>query len=693
MFMNYIVSLSFFFLISLLLLAAPLADVGRKFPRWFMYWNSEKANDNSQNWSCHNYAHNLMRTAEPNSIFMTEGGDNQVFSLLYFAYVERKRPDIDFFDQKGNVFPRLYGDLMNTHPIDLELIRDLRDFQLYSTGRPVYLTWKRPNLHLLNASFFAQKIKELKQRYPQFSQYITSKWKLDTLSEIENALENMVPIATFNKKMKVGGNLKKQHLRYLGPWYFKNYGILFKVTPIKYAIVDALEVYQEAPVAILIPYVKKVSQINLTASQIEDYAQELIQEGYIKKSGGKYQLVKPHAPPYHDNDLNKYWEGYTFDYTNAPNSKHWDFLTREIFRSYNVLQANYNFDQQKLLVEKSGQITPPEKRIEYLTKANEHQHRGNQALELGCFYGHDMSYMQYHYATALMGQGKTDEAIKYFKKAGEIEKDMYQPIAAIGEYYLKESTQVSAGQEAKMLTKAIEYSEEAKQRMEMHAIKYGRVAKNDKNYAGYYNHIQLNIIDKSKARLKHPRTDLEKAKRKAESGDEKDLEILIDIHVKRAEFDEALKNHDELLKKKPDNYQLMMKRYNLARQFNPGLSIQVLENILNRFDDLEGANPAERPKIVKQCGQFYLSQGEQLITQANTDINAVLRAEALFKRSQQYLTLYRNWGMGVLEQLKNSRQITQANELKRDLIQIEKQLNHIAGRINVIENVKKQQDI
>ena len=365
---KYSFSLALFCLLAIVLFAAPLSSIGREYPQWFMYWNSEKGNDNSKNWACHNYAHNLMRTAEPNSIFMTEGGDNQVFSLLYFSYVERKRPDVDFFDQKGNVFPRLYGDLMNTHPVDLQIIRDLRDFQLYSTGRPVYLTWKRPNLHLLNADYFSLKVKELKQKYPQLSQYIDSRWQLDTLGQIEYALENMVPVETFNKRMKVGESLKKQHLQYLGPWYFKTYGILHKVTPIKYAIVDALEMYEQAKADKIIPYVKRVSQIDLSKEQIDTYAEELIEEGYITKKGPIYNLIKPLPTPYHSNDLDKYWEGYAMDYTNRTNSRYWDVLTREIFGNYNFQRANYNLDQRKRLNEKAEYASDPDNRGQYRQK-------------------------------------------------------------------------------------------------------------------------------------------------------------------------------------------------------------------------------------------------------------------------------------------------------------------------------------
>ncbi|HOG64593.1 MAG TPA: hypothetical protein PLD82_04060, partial [Spirochaetota bacterium] len=42
-----------------------------------------ESNDNHKNYANHNYGKNLMNTLEPNSVFMTEGGDNQVFTSAY----------------------------------------------------------------------------------------------------------------------------------------------------------------------------------------------------------------------------------------------------------------------------------------------------------------------------------------------------------------------------------------------------------------------------------------------------------------------------------------------------------------------------------------------------------------------------------------------------------------------------------
>ena len=60
--------------------------------------------DNHLNFLDHDYCKYLMSSTEEGSIYMTEGGDNQVFGSLYFNYAEKLRPDLTPYDQKGNIF-------------------------------------------------------------------------------------------------------------------------------------------------------------------------------------------------------------------------------------------------------------------------------------------------------------------------------------------------------------------------------------------------------------------------------------------------------------------------------------------------------------------------------------------------------------------------------------------------------------
>ncbi len=92
-------------------------------------------------WVNDNYGRNILKTLEYKSILFTEGGDNQVFALLYLTYIEHLRPDVNIYDQKGNVF-LLYGDMMKMTPQQLFESQVTNDYKKIKTGRPIYYTWK-----------------------------------------------------------------------------------------------------------------------------------------------------------------------------------------------------------------------------------------------------------------------------------------------------------------------------------------------------------------------------------------------------------------------------------------------------------------------------------------------------------------------------------------------------------------------
>lgn len=100
-----------------------------------------KKNNVRHAWVNDSYGRNILKTLDYKAINFTEGGDNQVFSLLYHTYVEHLRPDVEVYDQKGNVF-LLYGDMMRMSPQQLQESQITKDYEKISTGRPVYYTWK-----------------------------------------------------------------------------------------------------------------------------------------------------------------------------------------------------------------------------------------------------------------------------------------------------------------------------------------------------------------------------------------------------------------------------------------------------------------------------------------------------------------------------------------------------------------------
>ena len=306
---------------------------------WFLYAKNNLGNDNSKNYACHNYAHNLLIGVETNSIFMTEGGDNQVFSLLYYSYVENKRPDIDFYDQKGNIFPRLYGDLLNTSYIELDIIRAIRDYQLYSTGRPVYLTWKRSNAEKLSLSYIqllrSQLIAKMKSYgFQQAESYVNRKFRVNTLEELKVTASIMIKKSIFNLKFRNGQDITDSHFVDLGPWYLKRYGIIYKVTPVRYAIVDAAELYGKLSLAEVVGYIKSAEKITLTVAELQRYIDELVDEGLILFKNDQVVFQKQQADPFDTVSVEDYAKNYYQETMDIPEAKYWDLLTRQIYDVY-----------------------------------------------------------------------------------------------------------------------------------------------------------------------------------------------------------------------------------------------------------------------------------------------------------------------------------------------------------------------
>ncbi len=233
-----------------------------------------KRNNNSKDYSNHDYSYNMMNSLPDNAIFATEGGDNQVFGLVYYTMVERRRPDLKVYDQKGNVFERVYGNLMKTDGRWLGGISDAVDRDFIESGRPYYMAWRR------------------------------------------------------------------QGLEKLGDYYFKAYGLVFKVQPIKYALVDELEFFKELTVNDYKDIAKEHLKRDYENSKIANDINALLDEGLISTvrkdsyNGNEvltfnkmYELPFPELKTEED-----YWNSYKIQ-GDPKDIANYDFLTREIFVS------------------------------------------------------------------------------------------------------------------------------------------------------------------------------------------------------------------------------------------------------------------------------------------------------------------------------------------------------------------------
>lgn len=361
-------------------------------------------NNNSKDFSNHDYSYNMMNSLPDNAIFATEGGDNQVFGLVYYTMVERRRPDLKIYDQKGNVFERIYGNLMKTDGRWLGSISDAVDKDFIDSGRPYYMAWRRDGLERL------------------------------------------------------------------GDYYFKAYGLVFKVQPIKYALVDELEFFKVLTVNDYKAIAKEHLKRNYENEKVASDLNALLDEGLISverknnyNGNEEITFVKMYELPFPELKTEEdYWNSYTMKGT-AEEISHYDFLTREIFvSSYSLAKIDmYNRKiktYQKLLgfmgngnVAKNG-IT----REEANAKIEEYKNLKRQEEDRMLTIGFDMSNVYFAIGNQAILDGDYERAAVMYEELIKLEKLIYPAyfnLAASYEY-LAHSKDTPYEKEAEYLNKA-----------------------------------------------------------------------------------------------------------------------------------------------------------------------------------------------------------------------------------------------
>jgi hypothetical protein len=437
----------------------------------FTYFQNYKYNDNSKDWLNHDYSLGLLKSTSTNTVLMTEGGDNQVFGLAYFQMVEFKRPDVVCYDQKGNVFKRIYGDLRYLPGFNLQLRMDIVDYNIINGKEPFYKS-------------------ELGTKgEPTFEDY-TLKGKIT--------------------KKNVFMTWTGKELWKYGDYYYKQYGMMYRVSDAKYFIVDKLKEFKSLPVSylssryksILVPnlsaqkvfevirvmeydrYVSIVSNkvvanpskvfsynppsgkllfidllkdtiysqaskgggfdldfgsLNLIISKVKDRVDqnfgkvfssvlsELQREGYILVRGDRVYFVKDYDHP-NGLDTLDYYKFYKNRWKETPVSLWWDYLTREIAASYNYGLAQYYIDRINEYTSVTN-ILEPEPRKEITEKIREYINLIPDHIEESAKYGYDMApilhnggMLYYQLSRYYSGGGNAEEAKKYLLKAMELMK-------------------------------------------------------------------------------------------------------------------------------------------------------------------------------------------------------------------------------------------------------------------------------
>lgn len=512
-------------------------------------------NNNSKDFSNHDYSYNMMNSLPDNAIFATEGGDNQVFGLVYYTMVERRRPDLKIYDQKGNVFERIYGNLMKTDGRWLGSISDAVDKDFIDSGRPYYMAWRRDGLERL------------------------------------------------------------------GDYYFKAYGLVFKVQPIKYALVDELEFFKVLTVNDYKAIAKEHLKRNYENEKVASDLNALLDEGLISverknnyNGNEEITFVKMYELPFPELKTEEdYWNSYTMKGT-AEEISHYDFLTREIFvSSYSLAKIDmYNRrikTYQKLLgfmgngdIAKNG-IT----REEANAKIEEYKKLKREEEERMLTIGFDMSNVYFAIGNQAILDEDYERATVMYEELIKLEKLIYPAyfnLAASYEY-LARSKNTPYEKEAEYLNKAKDVMARAEKTF--HRGKDMGDAARAQNTT-YQQIMQFNNRLDLQLRTTRQQADALKQQAIAENTFDSYTAYANYIYQNRQDLDETIWAKNEAKKKAVNNTQLINVNKELAILYANIGDVNTGINILNDTLNLPNITVDDRRGVDFDLASIYLNQ-------------------------------------------------------------------------------------
>lgn len=512
-------------------------------------------NNNSKDFSNHDYSYNMMNSLPDNAIFATEGGDNQVFGLVYYTMVERRRPDLKIYDQKGNVFERIYGNLMKTDGRWLGSISDAVDKDFIDSGRPYYMAWRRDGLERL------------------------------------------------------------------GDYYFKAYGLVFKVQPIKYALVDELEFFKVLTVNDYKAIAKEHLKRNYENEKVASDLNALLDEGLISverknnyNGNEEITFVKMYELPFTELKTEEdYWNSYTMKGT-AEEISHYDFLTREIFvSSYSLAKIDmYNRrikTYQKLLgfmgngdIAKNG-IT----REEANAKIEEYKKLKREEEERMLTIGFDMSNVYFAIGNQAILDEDYERAAVMYEELIKLEKLIYPAyfnLAASYEY-LARSKNTPYEKEAEYLNKAKDVMARAEKTF--HRGKDMGDAARAQNTT-YQQIMQFNNRLDLQLRTTRQQADALKQQAIAENTFDSYTAYANYIYQNRQDLDETIWAKTEAKKRAVNNTQLINVNKELAILYANIGDVNTGINILNDTLNLPNITRDDRRGVDFDLASIYLNQ-------------------------------------------------------------------------------------
>ncbi|MFN3659744.1 MAG: hypothetical protein ACK4TN_00725 [Brevinematales bacterium] len=260
---------------------------------FFPYVHNYKIADHHLDYLNHDYGKNLMASAEMDSVYMTEGGDNQVFSSLYFIYAEKVRPDLSPYDQMGNVFKKIYGLMLYSDPRAIARRKDLVDSNIFVGLEPFYVP----------------------------------------ISNINDPRVNLDPyfIPYWQGKRPVYLTWQRPEVWKLGDYTYRRYGIMYKVEPIAHRLLDDLSIRGSVSIGeaeyLFSEWLKRPVARNFVMEKVNS----LVSQGYVRIEGERIVFVSNTPMPLAD-----YFSRYRIRWQKIPNLRYLDRMTREIAIGYDM---------------------------------------------------------------------------------------------------------------------------------------------------------------------------------------------------------------------------------------------------------------------------------------------------------------------------------------------------------------------
>jgi tetratricopeptide (TPR) repeat protein len=232
-----------------------------------------------------------------------------------------------------------------------------------------------------------------------------------------------------------------------GPYYYRQYGIMYKVQPIRYYVVDVLKHFEVLTLDEALRLCNRQlgePQYYISMAFLEREVGKLEREGLVRtgvarNGGGRaVQFVKDYAEPFPGENL---WEHYIFDW-NVPNARYWDYLMREII-------VNYNFQRGDIYRDVAG-LHQSQARVEQeqgrsaarsIALMNEDDAKAMECYKRSKDFGYDMTAIHYNLAILFEQQGDVEAALSNYRKSIEVDEELYQAYDRIANIRLGQSRQ------------------------------------------------------------------------------------------------------------------------------------------------------------------------------------------------------------------------------------------------------------